>query len=431
MQTKRKTHLKIFLSVVACILLYWGLNDLSSVSNFFRSFWNLIGPFVSGAAAAFILNIPVKAIETYLLPKIPHKGVRRGLSITLALLFVFLIILLVLLLVIPQLKTTILSIVNEMPSFVSGIQAWVTDWLANRPEIEQWITRQFGEIAFDWAGITAKLSSWLSNLTVVLMNGIFSFAGSIVGGIVSSFIAFIFSIYALFRKEILARQARMLLYSFLPEKRADRILYISTLSNRVFGNFLSGQCLEACILGCLFAITMLIFRMPYIPLISILIAVSALIPVVGAFAGCIVGTLLILVDDPLKALWFLILFLILQQLEGNLIYPKVVGNSVGLPSMWVLVAVALGANLMGILGMLVMIPAVSVLYTLMREITYRKISEKNIPTEKISVTATLTTKPKQNNSVKTKSKRQKESATAKTVETKKAGSSHQANHKKS
>ena len=155
------------------------------------------------------------------------------------------------------------------------------------------------------------------------------------------------------------------------------------MTNATFSRFLSGQCLEALILGCMFAIAMAIFRMPYIPLVSVVIAVTALVPIVGAFVGCVVGAFLILVQDPMQAVWFVVMFLVLQQIEGNLIYPRVVGSSIGLPGMWVLVAVGVGGDLMGVGGMLLMIPLTSVLYALMKEITEKRLAARGISKEKL------------------------------------------------
>ena len=157
------------------------------------------------------------------------------------------------------------------------------------------------------------------------------------------------------------------------------------MSNRSFSNFISGQCLEAVILGCMFAVAMLVFKMPYIPLVSVVIAVTALVPIVGAWVGCIVGTFFIMVDSMPLALGFVVLFLVLQQIENNLVYPKVVGTSIGLPGMWVLVAVTVGGELMGVFGMLLFIPLASVLYALSRELADRRIAERNIPSEKLQV----------------------------------------------
>ena len=175
-----------------------------------------------------------------------------------------------------------------------------------------------------------------------------------------------------------------MLYSPLKERIADRIVHILRISNSTFSNFLSGQCIEVCILGSMFAVTMAIFDMPYIPLISVLVAVTAFIPIVGAWTGCIVGAFLILMVNPVQAFWFIIMFLVLQQIENNLIYPRVVGTSIGLPGMWVLVAVALGGELMGVFGMFLMIPVVSVMHTLFREFVNWKLSKKDIPEEKLT-----------------------------------------------
>ena len=202
-------------------------------------------------------------------------------------------------------------------------------------------------------------------------------------GVFNAVLSLVFGLYCLSRKEILAGQGRRLLYSVLPEKAADEIIRVLRMSNSTFSNFLSGQCLEALILGAMFAVTMPIFGMPYVPLVSVIIAVTALIPIVGAFAGCFLGAFFILVQDPMLALWFVVLFLVLQQIEGNLIYPKVVGTSIGLPGMWVLVAVAVGGDLMGVGGMLLMIPLASVLYALTREFTEKRLAVKNIAKDKL------------------------------------------------
>ena len=215
------------------------------------------------------------------------------------------------------------------------------------------------------------------------MGGAVNVIGSVTTGVVNAVISIVFALYALGRKEILAGQGRRILYSILSERQADEIIRVFRLTNVTFSNFISGQCLEAVILGCLFAVVMAIMKLPYIPLVSVIIAITALIPVVGAFVGCIVGAFFILVNDPIQALTFIAMFLILQQLEGNIIYPKVVGTSIGLPGMWVLLAVTIGGELMGVAGMLVMIPLVSVLYTLGREFTNSRLEERGISPEKL------------------------------------------------
>jgi predicted PurR-regulated permease PerM len=198
-------------------------------------------------------------------------------------------------------------------------------------------------------------------------------------------IAIVFAVYCLFQKETLARQGRKLVYAFLPEKTADYIVRVLRLTNATFSNFFSGQCIEVCILGSMFAISMAIFRMPYIPLVSVLVAVTAFIPVVGAWVGCVLGAFFILVANPLQALWFVIMFVVLQQIENNLIYPRVVGTSIGLSGMWVLIAVGVGGSLMGVAGMFLMIPVTSVIYTLLTEYTNKHLRNKTIQESKLEV----------------------------------------------
>jgi predicted PurR-regulated permease PerM len=223
----------------------------------------------------------------------------------------------------------------------------------------------------------------LKNSLQLIATGAFSAVGNVTGTLVDILIGIVFSLYCLTRKEILARQGRRLLYAFLPEHMCDGIVRVMRLTNSTFSNFISGQGLEACILGALFAVSMAIFRMPYIPLVSVLIAVTALVPVVGAFVGCFLGAFFILVNDPVQALVFVAMFLVLQQLENNLIYPRVVGTSIGLPGMWVLLAVTVGGEIMGVGGMLLMIPLSSVMYSLAREFTNNRLAERGIPREKL------------------------------------------------
>ena len=215
-----------------------------------------------------------------------------------------------------------------------------------------------------------------------ILSSSFSLVGSVVSGIVSFLIGVVFSVYVLFQKEKLSVQAKKILYALLPEKKADRAVAIGKLSNQVFSSFLSGQCLEACILGAMFVIVMSILRMPYAMLIGIVIALTALIPIVGAFIGCAVGMFLIVMVSPVQAVWFLVLFLVIQQVEGNLIYPRVVGGSIGLPSMWVLAAVSVGGSLFGITGILIFIPLCSVCYALFRDFVHKRLRKRKVKKEK-------------------------------------------------
>lgn len=220
------------------------------------------------------------------------------------------------------------------------------------------------------------------NSISTIVSGTFSAISILVSFIFNAVVSLVFAVYCLAQKETLASQGKRLLYAILPEKTGDYIIRVMRLTNTTFSNFLSGQFVEVCILGCMFAVSMAIFGMPYIPLVSVLVAVTAFIPLVGAFVGCFFGALFILVNDPMQAVWFVVMFLVLQQIEGNLVYPKVVGAHIGLPGMWVLFAVALGGELMGVSGMFLMIPMASVVYTLIGEFTNSRILRKGIAREK-------------------------------------------------
>ena len=238
------------------------------------------------------------------------------------------------------------------------------------------------ELNIQWSELSKKALALAQSMGTSLLTSGGGLMVGVVSGVSTFVIGLIFSFYILLQKERLARQGRQVLYGLLPERRADRVLAVLRLANRTFSSFLSGQCTEAVILGTMFAVSMTLLRLPYALLVGVLIALTALIPIVGAFIGCIVGARLIALVEPMKAVVFIILFLVLQQIEGNLIYPHVVGSSVGLPSIWVLAAVTVGGKLMGIGGMLLFIPLCSVAYALFRGFVKRRLKEKKVPERK-------------------------------------------------
>ena len=337
---------------------------------------------VIGAAIAFILNVPLRAIERNL-KFVQNDGARRAGGIILTFVAIALVIYGVIRLLVPQISDTIMSLIPKLTDYFLRLETNVLAFLEANPELLAWLSANTDLQSLDWAGLIQQTMTVLKNSLTVIAGGAFSAVGSLTGGIVNGVIGIVFAIYCLARKEILARQSRCLLYAFLPETTSDEIIRVMRLTNSTFSNFISGQCLEACILGCMFAIAMAVFKLPYITLVSVLIAVTALVPIVGAFVGCAVSAFLILVNDPFQAVVFVAMFLVLQQIENNLIYPKVVGTSIGLPGMWVLLAVTVGGEIMGVAGMLVMIPLVSVVYTLLREITYKRVEERQIDSEKL------------------------------------------------
>jgi predicted PurR-regulated permease PerM len=378
----KKTLRNVFLGVISCIILYWGLRDYERVREILGVVLGVLSPFVLGAGLAFILNVPMRAFEQGL-SDLRNPGARRGLALLLTFVFLALILALVFWLLIPQIGATIRSLIPQLMTFVDNAQVFVMNFLNDNPELLEWINTYTDLTKWDWGSLIQKLVGMVSNSVSTILSGAFSALGNIVGAVVNLVIGLVFALYCLFSKETLAQQGRRLLYALLPERFSDEVVRVLRLTNATFSNFLSGQCLEVCILGCLFAVSMAILRMPYIPLVSVLVAVTAFIPVVGAFVGCIFGAFFILVDDPLLAVGFVVMFLILQQIENNLIYPRVVGTSIGLPGMWVLVAVAFGGEFMGVAGMFLMIPLASVLYTLIREFTHKRLAQRGVPQEKL------------------------------------------------
>ena len=381
----KKTLRKVFTLIAGGIAFGWLLLDTARASALFDYIWGLIAPFVAGAGIAFIFNVPMRSIESHL-EGMRKPGLRRALALILTLFAMVLVIMFVVELLVPQIKITVASLAERIPAFIENTAAKLMVLMQEYPELETWARETFKleQLSqLDWSNILKNALKVVGNSVSALMGNAFSVIGSVTTSIVNTVISIVFALYCLGSKETLAQQGRRLLYALLSEKHADETLRILRLTNVTFSNFISGQCLEAVILGGLFAVAMALFKMPYIPLVSVVIAVTALVPVVGAFVGCVVGAFFILVNDPLQALSFVALFLVLQQLEGNLIYPRVVGTSVGLPGMWVLVSVTIGGELMGVAGMLVMIPLVSVFYTLAREFTDRRLAERNIPEEKL------------------------------------------------
>lgn len=381
-EINKKTLKSIFALVVAGIVIYWLLHETERARAVYDLIKGILSPFMIGAGIAFVLNVPMRAYEG-VLKGIKKEKLRRLVAVILTFVSVALVLTVVFLLLIPQIITTVESLVPTLQSFIGNIDTKVRQLLADYPEVTDWIVENTDMENLDLASIAKQALSVLKNSFTMIVGGAFSAIGSVAGALIDIVIALVFAVYALFQKETLARQGRKLLYAFLPEKIADNIVRVLRLSNATFSNFLSGQCVEVCILGCMFAIGMSILRMPYIPLICVLIAITAFVPYVGSIIGCSVGAFLILVTNPMQAVWFVVLFLVIQPVENNMIYPKVVGESVGLSGMWVLVAIAVGGELIGVAGMLLMIPVASVIYTLLQEYTNKRLATVDIDPEKL------------------------------------------------
>lgn len=382
MELNKKTLRNIFLGVASCIVLYWILHETDRVMSVFQIGYQVLSPFVIGAALAFILNVPMRSIERRL-SKIKKDGLRRAVALILTFVCILLVLYGVIYLLIPQVTETVESLVGTLPGFFSRMQQSVMIYLNENPELLEWLSDYTDFNSFDWGALIQKVITIITESLGGIVDKAISTVVNLGTGIFNAVLSIVFAVYCLGRKEILARQGRRILYSILPEKVCDETVRILRMTNSTFSNFISGQCLEAVILGLMFAVSMTIFGMPYMPLVSVIITITALVPIVGAFVGCILGAFFILVVNPVQAFWFVLMFLALQQIEGNLIYPRVVGTSIGLPGMWVLVALAVGGDLMGVGGMLLMIPLASVLYALAREFTQKRLAVREIPAEKL------------------------------------------------
>ena len=358
---------------------YAAVQHLNVVWGALMAALGVFAPFLLGGSIAFVLNVPMRAIERHVFPKERQMDrLRRPLALIFTLVAVLGVLSVAMWVIIPGVKEAILSAALQVPEAVDALLLKLQAFAVYLPELGEYLAG----LELDWQSIAQRVMDVVKNWG----GGLLSSGGGLIGGAVSALSTFviglIFAIYILLQKERLGRQAKQVLYALSPMERADRTMEVARLTERTFSSFLSGQCLEAVILGCIFVIAMTLFKMPYALLVGVLIGLTALIPIVGAFIGCVVGALLIALTDPIQALVFVGLFLVLQQIEGNLIYPHVVGASVGLPSIWVLAAVSVGGSLMGIAGMLLFIPLCSVVYALFRAYVKGRLAEKKVPRSK-------------------------------------------------
>lgn len=378
-----KKNIKIIGGFAIFLITFYLIAE--NLKGFLASVGGFIGvftPFIMGAAIAFILNVLMARLEDLLFKKVKNPKLakaKRPIALLLTLIIVFGGLVVASSIVVPQLAATISSIAELIPSAVSSGQKWIQEQAASS-QISV-AKDMVDNLSIDWAEMANKLSASLQTTAKNILNSGIGTITNIVNFLVNFVIGLVFSVYVLLKKEVLGRQARQICLAFLGEKNSLKVFEILSLSNRIFSKFISGTCLEAIILGMMFFVTMTIIGLPYAMLISVLIAFTALIPMVGSFIGCAAGVLLILMVNPTQALIFLVLFLVLQQIEGNLIYPFVVGNSVGLPSIWVLVAITIGGNIMGVMGMIIFIPLSSVAYSILRTVVYARLEEKGIAKE--------------------------------------------------
>lgn len=374
MDLNKKNMKNLMILIVFAVLVLVGVQRIENLAAGFVFLMRIVFPFILGGAMAFILNIPMHFLEGRVFAKAKKKKLVRPVSLVLSILFVVAILQIVLVVVIPEIAATFAGISKNIEAFLPKLEQWLTEAFPDSEQLEMWIE----SLEFNWDKILQSAVNFLKNGAGNVLSSTVTVAKTVISSLMNFFVGFVFACYILLQKEKLSVQVKKVLYAFLPRHAVEKTLQVAALSYKTFSNFVTGQCLEAVILGTMFFVSMSILRFPYALLVGVLIAFTALIPIFGAFIGCVLGTFLILVSNPVQAIGFVILFFVLQQVEGNLIYPHVVGGSVGLPSIWVLVAVTVGGSLMGVVGMLIFIPLSSVLYALFKGWVHKRLEDRGI-----------------------------------------------------
>jgi len=355
----KKQELKNFITLVLIVMAaYLLVSNFATLLGILATIFKVIFPFILGIIFAFILNIPMMKIEAFLKKNIESsKFPYRIISLVLSLVILILVLLFVAFMLIPEFASNIELLIQNIPILLNNIEEWVLNLLKEYPDIQTEISTMFEE---------ASISSIIMTLLNYILNSSISFISGIINGVVTIFTALVFAIYMLSQKEYLISSLKKLINAYTKKEHAKKIFALGEISNKTFSKFISGQCVEAIILGLIFFVVLSLFRFPYALLISVLTSITALIPIFGALIAMVIGAILIAITNPLQAVFFIIIFLIIQQFEGNFIYPKVVGASVGLSPILTLLAVTVGGGLFGIIGMLVGLPIASIIYSLIK-----------------------------------------------------------------
>ncbi len=373
-----KENIKQLLGIITfAVLLFVFAQNIGIAWGGIQTVMGLFTPFVIGLSMAFILNVLMQGVEKRLSLVIKSTdrkksvaSLKRGLALLISLSVVVGLVLILFFMVVPEFKRTIETVAHYLPEFANKSEVWISKTLSTLPLD----SKELPKIEMDWKAVNEKVTRFLGEGSYAIFSTTIGVTASILGGLINLILGFVFSLYVLLQKETLGRQFKKLLMAYLSPKHVTYVLKVATLSHSIFSKFVAGQFLEAFIIGMLCYLGMLVFSMPYALVISSLVAVTALIPIFGALIGTVAGAFLIMIIDPMKALWFMGYIIVLQQVEGNLIYPRVVGQSIGLPGIWVLVAVTLGGSAFGIPGMLIGVPLTSVVYSLLREAVQNRVA---------------------------------------------------------
>lgn len=373
---KKEEMRKWITLIIIAVFSYWFATNIDLILSILTKLLTALKPFILGLITAFILNIPMTKIENILNKLIKNdKGKVRIISIVISLVIFISIIGFVLLLLIPEIIESIENLIKIAPSIINDIETWTINLLDKYPDLQLEIQKIFDKV---------NLDTIVPSTLNYIVNGTITFLTNLVSGIITTFTAVVFSIYILSQKEYIIEGTKKLMNAYLPTKIQTRTIEIGRLSNQTFSKFISGQCVEAIILGTIFFVVLSILRFPYALIISVLTTITALIPIFGAMIAMAVGAVLIAIESPLQAAIFIVIFQAIQQIEGNFIYPKVVGKSVGLSPMWTLFAITIGGSLFGIIGMLTFLPIASICYALLKDDVSKKIEEKLLDTKNTS-----------------------------------------------
>lgn len=371
-QGKMDKRIVKYLILAAALIL--AIIRFDTLLGFANKVWKIASPLLLGAIMAYILNIIMRKLEKWYFPKSRNRlvrGTKRMVCILLSMLLIVLIVLLLFRLVIPELISTMELIASWVPVAFAGLQDFVAGYSDQIPELEKWIS----SLKLDWEGTAKSLIKYLTSGVGGILGSTLNLVGTIGLGVTNFVIGLIFAIYILANKEKLKRQFSKLAKAYCKPTLLNRTAGVIRIADDTFSSFIIGQCTEAVILGSLCIVGMTIFRFPYAPMVGTFIGATALIPIVGAYLGGAVGFIMILTVSPVKAVLFLVFLVVLQQLEGNIIYPRVVGSSVGLPGMWVLAAVTIGGGISGVGGMLLGVPLTATFYKLIKNDVNKKVPE--------------------------------------------------------
>lgn len=379
---------KVLLVITFTIVLIFAIFHLDQVINLLKAGLSIISPFLIGIVIAFVLNILIKNLENKVFASLNKKNYklwnkcRRGVCILIAFILVMVFATAIIFFVLPEFARSLKILVDNAPQYIEKFTIMVDDFMKNFNVTQE----KIGLLGIDWSSILSKVT----NITTDFVGSLFDITMGVTSGLISFLMSIIFAIYMLFSKEKLLKNLRKFLYAFLPARIAKRTIEIGGLANSIFARFVSGQFTEALIIGVLCYLGMSILGLPYALLVSTIVCITSIIPIFGAYIGGFLGGFILLIINPVSCLIFVIFIVLLQQFEGNLIYPRVVGTSIGLPGMWVMLAIFVFGDLFGIGGILLGVPTASLIYFLLREavgnrLKKKEISEKQIMDNEITV----------------------------------------------